>query len=481
MIATGLGDLLDGLLSIASPWGYLLIGLLAGLEAAAFVGLVIPGETAMLLGGVLAANGHAELPVMMAAASAGAVLGDSLGYEIGRRFGGRVRRSRAGRRIGEPRWRRAEEYVRDRGGRAVFLGRFVGVLRALVPAVAGAARMPYRTFLPYNAAGGVLWASGFVFTGYLAGHSYRRVADIAGNAGLLLGIVVVTVGAIALASRWVARNPDRAVQPLLRIWHWPPVERLAARYVRQVSFLADRLRPDAALGLLLTVQFAVLVALGAAFGAVLEDVIRNEELISIDGPVASFMLAHREPWLSRVFETVTWAGSTAVLIPVVAVAGLWLRHVTRTWWPPLFLAASLTGASALSALIKLVVARPRPDGPALVDALGYAFPSGHATAAAAGWLSVAIALGRPTASLGRKVALVTTALLVAGLVGLSRVYLGVHEPTDVLGGWSLGGLWVAVVLVTTRLLAHRSELAGALRATRRRPGGEPPAGGPRSP
>ena len=162
--------MLDALLNLASPWGYLLIGLLAGLEAAAFVGLVIPGETAMLLGGVLAANGRAELAVMMIAASTGAVLGDSLGYEIGRRFGGPLRRSRVGRRVGEQRWQRAEDYVRERGGRAVFLGRFVGVMRALVPAIAGAARMPYRTFLPYNAAGGVLWASAFVFAGYLAGY-----------------------------------------------------------------------------------------------------------------------------------------------------------------------------------------------------------------------------------------------------------------------------------------------------------------------
>lgn len=99
MIAVSLSGLLDSILSIASPWGYVLIGLLAGLEAAAFVDLVIPGETAMLLGGVLAANGRAGLALMMAAASTGAVLGDSLGYEIGRRFGGPLRRSRVGRRI----------------------------------------------------------------------------------------------------------------------------------------------------------------------------------------------------------------------------------------------------------------------------------------------------------------------------------------------------------------------------------------------
>jgi CDP-diglyceride synthetase len=85
--------LVEGLLGLASPWGYLVVALLAGLEAAAFVGLVIPGETAMLLGGVLAFTGRASVVVMMVCAAVGAVVGDALGYELGRRFGGPLRRS----------------------------------------------------------------------------------------------------------------------------------------------------------------------------------------------------------------------------------------------------------------------------------------------------------------------------------------------------------------------------------------------------
>ena len=221
--------------------------------------------------------------------------------------------------------------------------------------------------------------------------------------------------------------------------------------------MTDRLRPSTAVGLLLTAQLAILAILGAAFGALLDDVIRHEELISIDGPATTFVIAHREPWLTHVFEIVTWAGSAAVLVPVLAVVALALRQRTQTWRPLLFLAASLAGATALSTLIKLAVGRPRPDTGALVDALGYAFPSGHATAATAGWLSVAIVLGRLTPHWGRKVALVTIALLIAAIVGLSRVYLGVHQPTDVLGGWALGGLWVAAVLVSTAMLTQRRE------------------------
>ncbi|MGH3328837.1 MAG: DedA family protein, partial [Streptomycetales bacterium] len=103
-----MGGLIAAITSLASPWAYVVVALLAAGESAAFVGLVAPGETAMLLGGVLASEGHVRLPVMMACAALGAVVGDSIGYQIGRAFGDPLKRSRLGRRVGEQRWARGE-------------------------------------------------------------------------------------------------------------------------------------------------------------------------------------------------------------------------------------------------------------------------------------------------------------------------------------------------------------------------------------
>lgn len=243
------------------------------------------------------------------------------------------------------------------------LGRFVGVLRALVPAIARAARMTYRTFLPYNAAGGVLWASAFVFAAYLAGNSYQRLADVAGRAGLLLAIV--------LAARWVARHPDRAAGRCCACGTHHRSSAWADRCSRQVAFLTDRLRPGAALGLLPTEQLALLAALGAAYGVILDDVVRHEELISIDRPVATFVVAHREPWLTTLLRSPhgqAAPSSSSRSSPSSA----WAFGAPRECWRPLrFLTASHTGATARSTVIKLAVARPRPDAGALVDALGY--------------------------------------------------------------------------------------------------------------
>lgn len=464
--------LVEGLLNLASPWGYVLVGVLAGLEAAAFVGLVVPGETAMLLGGVLAFTGRASLPLMMACGVLGAIIGDSAGYELGRRLGDPLRRSWVGHRISAARWERAEEYVRRRGGRAVLLGRFVGVLRALVPFVAGASRMPYRTFLPYNAVGALIWAPGFVYLGFLAGHSYQRVERVAGRAGLLLGVAVVGLVALVVAARWITRHPDRALAPLRRLAAWPPVVGLRQRYTRQLDFLAARLNPAAALGLALTAQLAVLALLGAAFGAVTEDVVSRDELVGLDDPISRFLIEHREPWLSTVMEVITGLGTEFVLVPLLLAVGVLARRLRGTWRPLGLLALTLAGASLTSTVIKLLVARPRPDADALVLALGYGFPSGHSTAAAAGWFSVALVLGGLTRSVALRVGLGAGAAVVVTLVGVSRVYLGVHQPTDVLGGWALGMLWLAAVLTAFHLLVNRP--AGAHRHRRpRRPHARP--------
>lgn len=178
------------------PWGYVLVFLVAAAESAAFVGLVVPGETFLLLAGYLAWRGDLDIGIVMACAVVGAIVGDSIGYEIGRHLGKHLYTSRIGRWVGRERWGRARDYLRAKGGRAVFLGRFVAVVRALVPAVAGDARLPYGTFLKWNAAGAVLWGILHVGIGYVAGPSYQAVEHVLGRASLVL-LAVIAVAAVA--------------------------------------------------------------------------------------------------------------------------------------------------------------------------------------------------------------------------------------------------------------------------------------------
>src|SRR5258706_9695728 len=122
------------------------------LEPSAFVGFVFPGEIAVILGGVLAFEHRVSLPAVLAAAISGAILGDTTGYAIGRRYGRRMLTGRVGRLVKHEHVHRAERYLTERGGKAVFLGRFTAALRVMIPGLAGMARMPYRTFVVYNVA-----------------------------------------------------------------------------------------------------------------------------------------------------------------------------------------------------------------------------------------------------------------------------------------------------------------------------------------
>ncbi|MDP9241218.1 MAG: DedA family protein [Actinomycetota bacterium] len=193
-------------------WLYVLLGALAFGEAAIFLGVVLPGETALLVGGYLAANGKLSLPVMVVVAVGCAIAGDSVGYEVGRLLGPRLRTSWLGRKVGDRRWGRAEEFLQRHGGKAVFFGRSIALLRALVPTLAGAARMPYTTFLPWNAAGGTVWGGGCVLLGYAFARSLSTVERYLQLSG---GVVITIVVVVWLGIHLLRRRRERRRQHTL--------------------------------------------------------------------------------------------------------------------------------------------------------------------------------------------------------------------------------------------------------------------------
>jgi membrane protein DedA with SNARE-associated domain/membrane-associated phospholipid phosphatase len=467
----------DLILSLHGWVALLIVFLLPALEASVFVGVVVPGEIAVILGGVLGFERRVSLPAVLVAAIAGAVAGDTVGYLVGRRWGRRLLDRSIGRVVKREHIDRAQGYLARRGGRSVLLGRWTAALRALIPGLAGMSGVHYRTFALYNLIGGALWATTFVLLGYVSGAGWRQVEAVAKQASLLLVVVVVLVAATVLAARHVARHPERFRAAARRVADRPLVARLRARYHRQLTFLARRLRPGGALGLSLTLGLVAVGLTGWAFGAVLQDVLAHENLTEVDQPLWRFLQRHREPWATGTLRLVVRLESPW-LLGGVAVAGgvaLWLLHRRRpgpnrpslngSGWQALWLLlAAWLGGEALASMVAALVGRPRPPL-ALLAAAGSAFPSREATAGAALYGMLAALLGAATSRWTARVALWTAALLLLGAVGLGQTYLGSNWLSDVLGGGALGGLWLVVLLtaVTTARRLHADGTGGGQR------------------
>jgi len=201
--------LLD-LVSRLGDWSYLIIFGAAMLECAAFAGLLVPGESVVLASGFFAHQDILELDALIAAVALGAVAGDNIGYLLGARLG-REWLLKRGSRFGlrKKRLAQVEAFFQRRGPRAVFIGRFIGFARALVPFVAGASRMPYRRFAVADAMGAGLWTVAFVAVGYGLGASWQVAEKWISRSGLVLGAVLL----LGAAWFWVRRRRRRAETP----------------------------------------------------------------------------------------------------------------------------------------------------------------------------------------------------------------------------------------------------------------------------
>ncbi|MFC5501887.1 DedA family protein [Lysinimonas soli] len=182
-------------------------------ETTILIGLLIPGDTIVLVASTGVSN-PAEYLGMLVAVIVGSLAGESVGYALGWWFGHRIRASRLGRRLGEANWVRAEQYVDRRGGIAIFVSRFLPVLHSLVPLTVGMSELRYRRFIAWTAPACVIWATAYVTVGTLAAGGYRQLSSQLHWAGYLFGgVVLAFFAAVLLIRRAIERREAR---------HWNP-------------------------------------------------------------------------------------------------------------------------------------------------------------------------------------------------------------------------------------------------------------------
>ena len=407
-------------------WTYLLVGALAFLETGAFIGLVAPGESAILIGGVVAGQGVISIYVLIGLVWACAVAGDLTSYVLGRKLGrGFLERHGPRLKITEERLRYVEDFFDRRGGITILIGRFIGLVRAIAPFLAGASRMELRKFLPYDVLGSGLWSALFCLLGYFFWRSLDRVeAYIGRGAAAFTGLVAV--GLVVWFVRRLRRDEEFRANVQRRLDANPMYGRLR----KPLFFAADHAT--------LALELATLLALAAVgtylffgLGALLD----TNAFEPFDDQAFALLDPLYLPTAGDIVRVLTHVGSYPVTAALVIVTAIWAaRHRRAREGAALVVAHVLTFAAVH--LAKDHWERPRPTGQHS-DAAGFAYPSGHSAYAIA-WVACAVVLARGGLHWATRFAVVLVAIAIAAAVGVSRIYLRAHYLSDVIGGLALG-------------------------------------------
>ena len=430
-------------------WGYYALFLFTCLETSAFLGLIIPGETVVVLAGILAGRGVLDLGDTIMIASAGAIAGDSVGYFIGHRFGYDLRRRHRRRMfIKKQHLEQTEAFFHRYGGKTVFLGRFFGWLRAFAPLVAGIAKMPYWRFLFFHVYGGILWAIVFSLLGYVTGNSWGLIKGFVGQAGVAGGVVgVVTVIAYFVVQRR---------RQLVRCEMGRLDRNLSARLPAAWAFVKGCFRRHSSFGLGLTVALALLAGAALILAVIVEDVVHQETLYRLDFTIRQFVeRLVGAPTTQFLVASVHWAAEYLFVVPVLG-AAIFLIRIQKPWLLATLFVAVGAGQGVLAGL-EHVFAATGPHGASRLPDVSSNFPSSHAYNAMLIYGFVIYLAWTAVKNEVLRFLLYGVACFVILLVGVGETYLNVHWLTDVLAGYVTGLAWLvlSVVLVKSMRELHR--------------------------
>ncbi|MHB8778612.1 MAG: bifunctional DedA family/phosphatase PAP2 family protein [Anaerolineales bacterium] len=434
------------LTSLLSTYGY---GLVFGLILLESAGLPLPGETMLVIASASAANGHllSVFGVILSAAL-GAIIGDMGGYWIGRKGGSVIIKRILGIAY-EEHLAKGQAFFTRYGAASVFLARFVPVVRVIAANLAGISAMRFQTFSFYNAAGGLAWATVMGSIGYFFGSNLPLLESLMRRFGIGL---VISIGILSFAiwiARLLIRNESRSAIVLERFTQRIKSIRLQAWLMKRFSVNQQRLLFFVG-GLLLALFF------GWMFGALAEDVIMKDSITIYDAGIGRWLLTHATEDSSEFFFVVTQLASLWVIGFGSLAPSVWL--ILRKQWSALIsFVTSVGGGVLLNLLLKYMFLRQRPDFPnAFYHESGYSFPSGHAMMSVLFYGMTSYILINMTKNWKWRVSLAIGALTLILLIGFSRMALGVHYLTDVLGGWSAGLTWLITCIIMLETSSYPS-------------------------
>jgi len=426
-------------------WGYYVLFLMTFLETSAFLGFLVPGESMVVISGLLASKGVLEIGDVIWVASIGAIMGDTVGYFIGHRFGeGFFLKYGKYLFFKKEYLDEAKVFFDKHSGKTVFFGRFMAWLRAFAPVVAGISRIPYPRFLIFNILGGIVWATTFSLLGYLVGNSWDIIKAYLGRMGILafiIGVIIIYLYFLFTKKRRLFKEKIGWID-----------RRVSSQMPKTWAFIKARFDAGSWYGLNLTMGIILFVLALFSFGEIIEDLIDKETLFYLDYRIHGFVEGIISPEITRFMVDMTNLGGLYITVTTAGVMALCLLY-KRYWWKLFALFLVTGGGEAILIILKMLFHRPRPM-PQLVATHGYSFPSGHAFSAMTIYGFLIYLTWKMGGSTLLRIIIVSVFTLLIFLIGLSRIYLNVHYLTDILGGYAAGFAWLVFCIVTVNTISE---------------------------
>ncbi|MGI8905587.1 MAG: phosphatase PAP2 family protein [Candidatus Sumerlaeaceae bacterium] len=448
--------------------GYLIVSLIVLLETAVVIGQFVPGTFFLAFVGFLCFAQVFDFSSMLLSIFVTHYLGEIGNYTLGRTKGRAI--FQADSRFFRPRFlNAAEARFKKSGAKILVFGQFIGLLRPFFSLAAGATHYPLVRFLPFMAIGAFLWSLVPLTIGFLAGASWEKAVKYLENFSLVLLVGIP----LALFAAWVIKRIvgysadigsliERSSKNVRTSERY---QRLATRHPAMFGFFENRLSLSRPWGLKASM---LLLGAGCCFTfalMILADIKTNDNWKFFDLAAVNLLAQLRTPVADTVFLYITHLGSAAVVLAILAIACALCLHA-RQQKSCVVIAASVLLGIMFSQMLKFGYGRERPDITVrIIDAAGFSFPSGHSTVAISLFGALYYWLWNHPGKLRLRVGLAFTLLLLAFLVGFSRMYLGVHYPSDVTAGFALGSsaalLAVAIGTNAPRLIdiPRRADIA----------------------
>lgn len=411
----------------------LIIAMIAMIESLAMVGLLVPGVVLITAAASLAGHQEVSIPAVLLAAFLGAIIGDGVSFALG--YTQRERVTRLWPFSQHPEWlAQGARFFQHHGTLSVFLGRFVGPVRPVVPLIAGMLHMPPRTFTWANLASALLWAPAYVLPGYLLGQAWQQRLELPADLERWLVVLAIVIMALAVTFSWLRQQvsrPGRLYRLLLSgARRYPLLRRL---WLGQ----SGRGRGEVPLG----AGLLLVLSLGGLSGWTIA-VIHHDGPMEMDLAVQALFTALDTPWLRATSEVLAKVGDSYGILALILPWAGWLL-IRRQQVALAHFAAGLGTIALLNILGKALIGRERPFAPEyLADSLAY--PSAHASTAV-------VLLGTAAAFVARELPQrqrfwpYWVAIGLALPMALSRLAIGVHWLSDLVGGALLGLVVCALV------------------------------------